>query len=180
VHEGLESVLEGPVAKVDDLATRHAVVLAVVELIGILAGRESDVTSSEEEDPVALTAFAEIETARSFEVREVLGSNLKTKYRSEGNAYVDCGIDEGDVVEELRSSVPGANRLTERKLDVGDRILQEELLAARGRAFGLFGGERTRAVRPPTRRGDQVPYSASAKRTGSMLVHLSSIESKNL
>ena len=94
VHDGLESVLEGLAAKVDNLATRHAIVLTVVELVGILAGRESNVTSGEEEDPVALTVFAEIETARPLEVREVLESNLKTKCRGEGNAYIDCGLTE--------------------------------------------------------------------------------------
>jgi hypothetical protein len=84
VQDGVESVLEGPAAKVDCIATRHAVFLAVVGLVGILAGWESNVTSSEEEDPVALTAFAEMETVRSFEVRVILESNLKTKRRVKG------------------------------------------------------------------------------------------------
>jgi len=65
---------------VDDRATRNAVVLAVVEIVGILAGRENNVTSGEEEDPVALTAFA---------VRGGLWSDLKTKFRCEANAYVE-------------------------------------------------------------------------------------------
>jgi hypothetical protein len=77
---------------------------------------------------------------RSFDVRDGLGSNLKTKCRSEGNAYVDCWV-EGVVVEELLSGVPGVGRLTERKFDIGDHILQENLLAARSRAFGMVGGE---------------------------------------
>jgi len=111
------------------------------------------VTSGEEEDPTALTALAEIETARSFEVREGLGSNLKTKCRSEGNAYVDCWIDGEDVVEELLSCVPGVDRLTERNLDVGDRILQEEVLAARGRAFGLVEEERAGQYAHPQEEG---------------------------
>jgi len=60
-------------AKVDDLATRHAFILAVAELVGTLAGRENNVTSGEE-DSSALVTFAEIVTPRSFEVREASGA----------------------------------------------------------------------------------------------------------
>lgn len=70
-----------------------------------------------------------------------LGSNLKTKCQSKGNTYVDCGVDGGDVVEELRSNVPGVDRLIECNLDVSARKLQEELLVAHGRAFGVVRGE---------------------------------------
>lgn len=66
VRDGLESVLEGTATKVDNLTMRHAVVLVVVELVGILAEWENNMMSSEEEDPVAPAALAEIETARSF------------------------------------------------------------------------------------------------------------------
>ena len=38
VYDGIESVLEGPAAKVDDLVMRYAVVLVVVGLVSIFAG----------------------------------------------------------------------------------------------------------------------------------------------
>ena len=59
VHDGL--------AAEDDLVTRHAVILAVVELVRILAGRGSNVTNGREEDPVALTAFDRL-TERNLDV----------------------------------------------------------------------------------------------------------------
>ena len=146
LHDGFKSILKGPVAKVDDLATRYSVVLAVVELIGILAGWENNMMSGEEEDPVTLTAFTDIKTTCSLKMREGLGGYPKTKRRSERDAYVNCGVDRRDMVEELRSGsdVPGVDRLAECNLDVGDRILQEELLAVHSRGFGMVRGESAR------------------------------------
>ena len=60
VHDGLA-------AKEDDLVTMYAVILAVVELVRILAGRGSNVTNGREEDPVALTAFDRL-TERNLDV----------------------------------------------------------------------------------------------------------------
>ena len=48
-----------------DPKTKRAVDFAVVRLVRILAARESNVTSGEE-DPIAPMAFATMETARSF------------------------------------------------------------------------------------------------------------------
>ena len=80
VHDGLESVLEGRAAEVDDLATRNATILALVELVSIFAGRESNVAGGKEEDSTTPAAFAEIETAGSF---EALGRDRETKCQSE-------------------------------------------------------------------------------------------------
>ena len=60
VHEGLKSLLEGPAAEVDDLATRYAVFLAVVEVVKIFAGWENNMVGGKEEDLIAPAAFAEI------------------------------------------------------------------------------------------------------------------------
>jgi hypothetical protein len=57
VHDGLESVLEGPAAEVDDLATRHADVLAIVELVRIFAGRECNMAGGKEEDSNPSVSF---------------------------------------------------------------------------------------------------------------------------
>ena len=141
VHDGLKSLLEGPAAEVDDLATRYAVVIAVVELVRIFAGRENNMTGGKEEDPIAPAAFAEIETTGSFEVRKGLGSDLETECWSEWAVYVGCWVKGGDVVEELRSGEPGEDGLTERDFDIDDLIFQENLLAGHGRVLGVVGGE---------------------------------------
>ena len=47
-HDNHASILEDPVAKVDDLVTMHAVLLVVIELVVILSGRESNVASDED------------------------------------------------------------------------------------------------------------------------------------
>jgi hypothetical protein len=141
VIDGLESVLKGPAAELDDLATRHAVVLAVVEFVRIFAGRESNMAGGKEEDPIAPAAFVKIETAGSFEVRESLGSDLETECRSERDAYVGCWVNGGDVVEELRSGKLGEDGLAKRDFDVDNLILQEDLLAAHSRVLGVLGGE---------------------------------------
>ena len=82
------------------------------------------------------------------------------------------------MVEELQPGVLGVDRLTKRDLDAVDRILQEELLSARGGTFGVVGGESAGKYAHPQEEGTRF-LLASAKRTGSMLVHLRSIESKN-
>ena len=68
---GLESVLECPAAEADDLATRHPVVLAVIEAIRMFSGRENNM-AGRKEDPIA-----PVETASAFEVREGPRSNLE-------------------------------------------------------------------------------------------------------
>ena len=47
----------------------------------------------------------------------------------------------GNVVEELRTSGPGEDRLAKCDLDVGNLRLCENLLAAHGRVFGVLVGE---------------------------------------
>ena len=73
VHDGVKSILEGPAAEVDDLATRNAAILGLVELVRIFAGRESNMAGGKEEDSIAPVAFAEIETAGSFEALGAIG-----------------------------------------------------------------------------------------------------------
>jgi hypothetical protein len=179
VHDGLECVLEGPAAEVDDLATRYFVVLAVVEVVRIFAGRESNMAGGKEEDPIAPAAFAEIETTSSFEVREGLGSNLETECGSEWAAYVSCWVKGGAVVEELRPSGPGEDGLAERDFDVNDLILLENLLAAHGRVLGVVGGESPGHDAHPEEKGTGFLFGFG-KADGVMLVHLSSRESKYL
>ena len=66
VHQSLKSVLEGSAPNMYELKPMRAVGFAVVRPVRILAGRENNVTSGEDEDPIAPTAFATIGTARSF------------------------------------------------------------------------------------------------------------------
>jgi hypothetical protein len=159
VHDGLESVLEGPPAKVNDLATRYAVVLAVVELVRIFAGRESNMAGSKEEDPIAPAAFAEIETAGSFKVREGLGSDLETECRSEWAVYVGCWVNEADMVKELRSGEPGEDGLAKCDFDVDDLILQENLLAPHSCVLGVVGGECPRHDAHPEEKGTRFLFA---------------------
>jgi len=65
VHQSPQRVLEGSASNMYDPKTKRAVDFAVVRLVRILAARESNVTSGEE-DPIAPMAFATMETARSF------------------------------------------------------------------------------------------------------------------
>jgi hypothetical protein len=97
VHDDFKSVLEGPATEVDDLATRDVVVLAVIKVVRISAGRESSMAGCKKEDPIAPAAFAEIETTSAFEVRVGLGSNLEPECGSEWAAYVGCWVNGGDV-----------------------------------------------------------------------------------
>lgn len=106
------------------MAPRHALLifLAVIENIRILAGRESNMTGGKEEGPIDFAA--KVETASSFEVGGSLQSNLKTECRSEWDTYVDCRVNEGDVVKELGSGPwlfdeRNVNRLTKSDLNVG-------------------------------------------------------------
>src|ERR1700734_3905107 len=94
-----------------------------------------------QEDLIAPAAFAEIETASSFEVREGLGSDPETKCRSEWAAYISCWVNGGDVVEELWSSEPGEDGLAECDFNIDDLIIQENLLAAHSRILSVIGGE---------------------------------------
>jgi hypothetical protein len=72
-HDGLESGLVCVATGVGDLETRHAVILAVVEIVRMFAGQESNVPGRKEED---LIAFAEIETTSAFE-----GKTLRAIWR---------------------------------------------------------------------------------------------------
>jgi hypothetical protein len=59
-RDGLSSVLVCLVTEVDDIETRRAVVLAVVGIVKMFAGRESDVPGCKEEDTIVVAGFAKI------------------------------------------------------------------------------------------------------------------------
>jgi hypothetical protein len=139
---------------VDDLETRHAVILAVVEIVRVFAGRESNVSGRKEE---YLITFAEIETTSAFEVREGLASDLETQSGSEWTAHVGCWVNGGDVVEELRSGGPGEDGLAECDFDVRDLILGENLLAAQGRDLSVDAGESPGHHAHPKEEGTRFP-----------------------
>jgi len=141
VPDGRKSILECPVAEVDDIATRYPVILAVVEVVRIFTGWESSMAGGKKEDPIAPTALTKIETTSSFKVRDGLGSDLETKCWSEWATYVSCWINGEDMVEELLSSGPGEGGLPERDFNVSDLILQEDLLAAHSCVLGIIRGE---------------------------------------
>jgi len=124
-----------------DLATRHAVILTAVEVVRIFAERENGMAGRKEEVPIALAAFAEIETTSAFEVRVGLGSNLETESGSEWATYVGYRVNGGEVVEEPRSGGPGEDGLVVCDFDVGDLGIGKNLLAAHGRDLGIVAGE---------------------------------------
>lgn len=90
--DSLESIPEGLGAKVDTIVTRDSAIsfFTVVGVIGKLAGRESDVASCKEEDPIALAVFIKVETTSAFEVRESTRSDWDTESGSKWAAYVSC------------------------------------------------------------------------------------------
>ena len=98
-------------------------------------------TGRKEEDPIALAAFAEIETTSTSGVRVGLGSNLKTESGSEWAVYVGHRVKGGVLAEELRSGGRGEDRLAECNSDVGESILQENLLVLHGRVLGVVERE---------------------------------------
>ena len=140
-HDGLKCAVVGLVAEEDDLTTRRVVSLAGVELVTIFARRENNMAGRKEETPIAFTAFAEVETTSTFEVRVGFGSDLETESGSEWAACVGGWVDGGDVFEELRTSEPGEDRFAKCYLNAGDLRLCENLLAVHGRVLGVLARE---------------------------------------
>src|SRR5712671_2879432 len=98
----------------------------------------------EEKDPVALTAFTQIQTTGPFVGRESLGGDLEAERRSEWVTYAACSVIGGEVVEEPRWGEPGERGLTERDFHIGDPKFRDDLFAAHGRVLGIVGGEGSR------------------------------------
>jgi hypothetical protein len=76
VHRGLESACVGFAAQDKNLMTTLAGPLAHIELVTVCPRRERDVAGSQEENPVALAAFAEVQGTGTLEVRSGSGSDL--------------------------------------------------------------------------------------------------------
>jgi hypothetical protein len=129
------------IAEDENLVTRLAGPLALIELVAVYTRRERDVAGSQEEDSVALAALAEVQGTGALEVRSVSGSDLNTESASEGATDAGGGVCGANVVEKLWASGPGEDGLPESDFDVGELSGGKDLLAADSRSLGDLQGE---------------------------------------
>lgn len=157
-HHVLEGVWVRFAAEDENVVTRLASPLALIELVAVHARRESNVAGGQEEDPVAFAALAEVQGTGALEVRSVSGSDLNTKSASEGATDVSGGVYGEDVVEKPWANGLGEDGLPESDLDVGELSSGEDLLAADGGGLGGLEGERPRIDAHPEIEGTGFPF----------------------
>lgn len=87
------------------------------------------------------------------------------------------GSKKGIAFEELWTGRPCKDRLAEYDLDIGDLIIRKNLLAAHRRVLGILAGVCPRYHAYPGEKSTRF-LPTSAKRMGSIVVHLRSTESK--
>ena len=94
VHDGLEGDLIRFRTEQNDLAMRLASFPLRVELITIDVERECNMAARKDEDAVAFSAFADVETssALNLELRSGARSDMKTDCWSKWDAYAGGGI----------------------------------------------------------------------------------------
>jgi len=122
---------------------RSAGLLAMIEVVVVLH-RESDMASSDNDDPLAIATLVEVQGSGALVIRCLQGSNLQAKSGSEGTAYVGGGKVGGDVIEQLWASGLGVDSLPEGDLDIGNVSVAENVLAAVGRCLGILVGQSPR------------------------------------
>jgi hypothetical protein len=172
-----KELLEPTVAKEEDITTVLTGSLVLVPVVVDDVGRQNDVTSSDEEDPLAITAFSHIKASSAFSPSRRLSRDVKTKSGGERPTGLRSRFVVVGRFEEPGTDRPSDARLAYFDVDVEDVVFLEKLLALKDYLEAVDVGERREEdTYPQDDRGEGPPTIPI--RTTSTLVNCTPSDSR--